>query len=77
MGVKKPNPKAFELAAQAAGIAMNAGIVMIGDSIESDIDGAQRVGWDAVHFNPGGPLHNDAWQSIRHLRELLKLPLDM
>ena len=77
LGVKKPNPKAFELAAEAAGIAMNAGIVMIGDSIESDIDGAQSVGWDAVHFNPAGPLHNDAWQSIRHLHELLELPLDM
>jgi putative hydrolase of the HAD superfamily len=76
LGVKKPNPKAFEFAAEAAGIAMNAGIVMIGDSIESDIDGAQSVGWDAVHFNPDGPLHNDAWQSIRHLRELLELPLD-
>ena len=77
LGVKKPNPKAFEFAAEAAGIAMNAGIVMIGDSIESDIDGAQSVGWNAVHFNPEGPLYKDAWQSIRHLRKLLELPLAM
>ncbi len=77
LGVKKPNPKAFELAAEAAGISMNGGIVMIGDSIESDINGAQSVGWDAVHFNLDGPLYDDAWHSIRHLHELLELPLDM
>ena len=77
LGVKKPNPKAFVLAAKAAGMAMDGGIVMIGDSIESDVYGAQNVGWDAVHFNVDGPLHNPAWRSIRHLRELLDLPLDM
>ena len=77
LGVKKPNPKAFELAAEAADIPMDGGIVMIGDSIESDVDGAQNVGWDAVHFNVKGPIHDPAWHSIRHLRELLDLPLDM
>ena len=56
---------------------MDSDIVMIGDSIESDVDGAQNVGWDAVHFNVDGPLYENAWQSIRHLRELLDLPLDM
>ena len=30
-----------------------------------------------VHFNVDGPLYENAWQSIRHLRELLDLPLDM
>lgn len=77
LGVKKPNPKAFELAAKAAGVPVDGGIVMIGDSIESDVEGAQNVGWDAVHFNVDGPLHQHAWQSIRNLRELLDLPLDM
>ena len=77
LGVKKPNPAAFERAAHAAGIPMDSDIVMIGDSIESDVDGAQNVGWDAVHFNVDGPVYENAWQSIRHLRELLDLPLDM
>lgn len=75
LGVKKPNPKAFELAARRSGLAMDAHIVMIGDSMESDVDGAQQVGWDAVHFNPHGTLEARAWKSVRQLKELLDLPL--
>ena len=77
LGVKKPNPKAFELAAERSGFSMEAPIVMIGDSMESDIDGAQNVGWDAVHFNPEGPIETRAWRSVRALHELLDLPLGM
>ena len=51
LGVKKPNPKAFERAAEAEGLSMSGGIVMVGDSWESDVEGAHGVGWDAVHFN--------------------------
>ena len=56
---------------------MSEGIVMIGDSWESDVEGAHGVGWDAVHFNPKEELREDVWQSVRVLRELLDLPLDM
>ena len=77
LGVKKPNPTAFELAASRSGLAMDAGIVMIGDSIESDVDGAQNVGWDAVHFNPHGEVEIRAWRTVRTLHELLDLPLDL
>ena len=77
LGVKKPNPQAFELAATRSGLSMDASIVMIGDSMESDVDGAQKVGWDAVHFNPHGPIESRAWRTVRALHELLDLPLDM
>ena len=60
-----------------AGLAMDAGIVMIGDSLESDVLGAQNVGWDAVHFNPDGPEAPEAWRTVRSLRELLDLPLGL
>ena len=56
---------------------MDASIVMIGDSMESDVDGAQKVGWDAVHFNPHRPIESRAWRTVRTLHELLDLPLDM
>ena len=77
LGVKKPNPKAFERAAEAEGLSMSGGIVMVGDSWESDVEGAHGVGWDAVHFNPEEEHREDVWQSVRVLRELLDLPLDM
>ena len=77
LGVKKPNPQAFELAATRSGLPMDASIVMIGDSMESDVDGAQNVGWDAVHFNPHGPMESRAWRTVRALHELLDLPLGM
>lgn len=77
LGVKKPNPKAFERAAEAEGLSMSGGIVMVGDSWESDVEGAHGVGWDAVHFNPKEEHRKDVWQSVRVLRELLDLPLDM
>ena len=77
LGVKKPNPKAFERAAEAEGLSMSGGIVMVGDSWESDVEGAHGVGWDAVHFNPKEEHREDVWQSVRVLCELLDLPLDM
>ena len=51
----------LELAAEAADIPMDGGIVMIGDSIESDVDGAQNVGGmrcistSRPHFRHGIP----------------------
>lgn len=75
LGVKKPHPEAFEKAAARAGLAMDSGVVMVGDSWESDVEGAQNVGWRGVHFNPHGEKNPLAWRTVRFLRELLELPL--
>jgi putative hydrolase of the HAD superfamily len=77
LGVKKPHSEAFQRSAQRAGVAMDAGVVMIGDSWESDVQGAQNVGWKGVHFNPSGEVRPDAWRTVRSLRELLDLPLEV
>ncbi|MGA9239940.1 YjjG family noncanonical pyrimidine nucleotidase [Robiginitalea sp.] len=53
-GVKKPDPRIFTMAIEAAGIQPESG-VMIGDSLEADIKGARAVGLQALHFN----VHND------------------
>jgi len=53
-GVKKPDPRIFNMAIEAAGIQPESG-VMIGDSLEADIHGARAVGLQALHFN----VHND------------------
>ena len=75
LGVKKPDPLAFERAAALANVRMDCGVIMIGDSWESDVEGAQNVGWRGVHFNPQGELKDKAWKTIHALPQLLDLPL--
>ena len=71
VGVNKPNKLIFEHALAKAAATKEESI-MIGDSIEADIRGAQDFGMRAIFFNP----HNVekpadiAWQ-ISHLNELL------
>lgn len=50
VGVKKPNPKVFTYALELAN-ANHQNSIMIGDSIEADIDGALNVGMKAIHCN--------------------------
>jgi putative hydrolase of the HAD superfamily len=50
VGVKKPNPKVFNYALEKANAQSNNSI-MIGDSIEADIEGALSVGMKAIHVN--------------------------
>jgi len=77
LGVKKPNPLAFERAALKSGVSMDSGAVMIGDSIESDVEGAINAGWEAVHFDPAGDAKSGDWHTIQNLAELLELPLEL
>ena len=75
--VKKPNPMAYRLAAKQAGLdaAEFESVVMVGDSLESDVLGAQQVGWRGVHFSPSGERHPEAWRTVQSLPELLELEL--
>jgi putative hydrolase of the HAD superfamily len=72
VGVNKPDKAIFEHALQKAG-AKKEESIMIGDSIEADIRGAQGFGMKAIFFNP---LNKDKpedveWQ-ILHLEELMQ-----
>ncbi len=72
VGVKKPNPKVFHYALKKAN-ALASDSVMIGDSLEADIQGAIRVGMKAIHFNPESkifPVHHK--HEIKHLYEIKK-----
>lgn len=51
IGVHKPHPEIFHYAVKQANTAIPKS-VMVGDSLEADIQGAQRVGMDAIFFNP-------------------------
>lgn len=50
VGVKKPHPKVFHYALQVAS-ATKENSIMIGDSIEADIQGALNIGIEALHCN--------------------------
>jgi putative hydrolase of the HAD superfamily len=71
VGVNKPNQKIFEHALQKAAATKEESI-MIGDSLEADIRGAQNFGMKAIFFNPMKveQPHDVTWQ-IFHLEELL------
>lgn len=51
VGVKKPNPRVFNYALHKANATAEQSM-MIGDSLEADVQGALNVGMQAIHFNP-------------------------
>jgi len=68
VGVKKPNPKIFNFALNQANAKSNESI-MIGDSLEADIEGAKHVGMSAILFTQKS-LDTDKIKVIHHLKEL-------
>jgi len=72
VGVKKPNPKIFNFALRAAK-AQPQESVMIGDSLEADIQGAENVGMETVLFDNRNTFVNYNRQKITNLLELKEL----
>ena len=71
-GVKKPHPSIFEYALDLAK-AKKEESIMIGDSLEADIQGALDFGIDAVFFNDKKSKTENSITQINHLLELKKL----
>jgi putative hydrolase of the HAD superfamily len=72
VGVKKPNPKVFKHALEIANANIDQAI-MIGDSIEADINGALGVGMKAIHCNFDTNLvPNNLFISVSSLLEIKK-----
>ena len=72
-GVRKPNPRIFEYAFNVSG-AKPSERVMIGDSLEVDCIAAEKIGMQAVFFNPEKKLENKKVSyEIAHLKELLEI----
>ena len=72
VGVNKPDSKIFEHALNKAS-ATKQESVMIGDSLEADIRGAQAYGIKAIFFNPlKAEKPEDVAHQITHLEELLE-----
>jgi len=72
-GVRKPNPRIFEYAFKTSG-AKPSESVMIGDSLEVDCIAAEKMGMQAVFFNPERKSENKKVSyEITHLKELLEI----
>lgn len=71
VGVNKPDKAIFEYALNLAQ-AQKQESIMIGDSLEADVYGAQNFGIKAIFFNPlKAQKPDDVEQQIHHLEELL------
>lgn len=83
-GASKPDPAFFAFAARKSGLVqpgetlsqdIKKTILMVGDSLSSDIPGGKAFGLDTCWFNPQG-LENDTdqvpYMEIRRLQELLQ-----
>lgn len=72
-GHKKPSPKIFEFALRQAQKKASESL-MIGDSLEADVQGALAVGMQAIHFNSHGePQHHKSTivNSLDELKSIL------
>ena len=71
VGFNKPHPNVFQYAIDKANASLEES-VMIGDSLEADIYGAQQFGMEAIFFNPlRKKKPADVTREIYHLEELL------
>ncbi len=72
IGVQKPDPKIFQSALLSVKLEPSE-VIYIGDSYETDINGAKNSGWKSIYFNPNGLNSEDSSvPSIVELNELKK-----
>lgn len=74
IGYSKPDPRIFDHALKALGITDKSKILMVGDSLSSDMKGGYAAGIDTCFFNPNGlEASVPVTYNIKHLLELPEL----
>jgi 2-haloacid dehalogenase len=79
VGAAKPDPKIFDVAFAKMGFPDREDVLMVGDSLTSDIRGGNRYGIDTCWFNPEGKQREDGVEiqyEISALWQLLPLLKD-
>jgi len=74
VGVAKPDPKIFDVAFAKMGFPKRDDVMIVGDSLTSDMRGGNSYGIDTCWFNPGARPHEDGIKvtyEISVLRDLL------
>ncbi len=76
MGVAKPDPRYFDAVFEMMGRPAREGVLVIGDSLTSDIQGGVKYGLDTCWYNPGGRASDPRFKAtyqIQKLEELINL----
>ncbi|WP_296384707.1 YjjG family noncanonical pyrimidine nucleotidase [Winogradskyella sp.] len=69
VGVKKPNPRIFNFALDIANANAEESI-MIGDSLEADVEGADNIGMDTIHFDYKDVHNSHNFKRITNLKAI-------
>ncbi len=73
-GIAKPNPSIFNEALNLLGLSKDENVMMVGDSLSSDMEGARISGLISCWFNPESDQDNtDVDYTIKSLSELLDI----
>lgn len=72
VGFEKPNRKFFEHCLHNTGYTYRE-VMMIGDSLLADIEGAINVGWKACYFNRKNNYNHTKSLEIKEMKELLNI----
>ncbi|MFS0574074.1 YjjG family noncanonical pyrimidine nucleotidase [Sporosarcina sp. 179-K 3D1 HS] len=67
-GFKKPQVEIFDYTFEKLGITDKSRVLMVGDSLTSDIQGGCNAGIDTCWFNPSGRINNSAIQPSYEIR---------
>ena len=74
-GAKKPDPSIFDYALKLSG-ALVENSVMIGDDLNTDINGAIKVNMKSIYYNPHQKVHDfNIWKEVQNLNEIKKILL--
>jgi 2-haloacid dehalogenase len=72
-GYQKPHPGIFDYAFDKLGLSSKEGVLIVGDSLASDIQGGANYGIDTCWFNPFGKENTTNVQPTHEIRELPEL----
>jgi len=72
IGIEKPDPRPFQIAVERAGCSLDQ-LLHVGDSLETDVEGAQSVGVRAVWLNRDGAPNDSGIEPDHEIKSLTEL----
>lgn len=74
VGCQKPHPGIFDYAFTNLAISNKSKVLMVGDSLTSDIQGGNKYGIDTCWFNPSRKTNTSGIQPTYEITSLMELP---